>query len=169
MLKNTIGDFLKKGKEKEDELIQLLHDQSLNVEKSNPSQDKNEHWDIQILNDIKIDVKGLKKSSRDDIHENENYHWIELKAVSESDNKKRKGWLYAEEVDYFAFETNDYWILVEKNQLQEFIALKCKDKIKTDNPQNSLYKFYSRKGRNDLLTKVKTLDLCYLSDKILQK
>ena len=40
------------------------------------------------------------------------------------------GWLYGE-ANYFAFETVDYWIIVEKLLLQELIADKCKEKIKT--------------------------------------
>jgi len=47
------------------------------------------------------------------------------------------------------------------------IADKCKDKIKCARP--TLYELYSREGRNDMMTLVKTVDLIFISDKMISK
>jgi len=66
----------------------------------------------------------------------------------------------------FVFETIDYWIIVDKNDLQEFI----KNKIEKDWVYSAaLYKLYRRKGREDVITLVKTIDLMYLSSSIITK
>lgn len=164
MLQATIQEFLKKGKIKEADLLKLLEGQGHKMDEATPSEDMREHWDIKVTSELKIDVKGLKKSKRSDQEPNENIHWIEIQNV-----QGKVGWTYASEVDYFAFETIDYWILVKKKSLQELVADKCKAKIKTDSPGDALYKLYTRQGRKDILTKVKTLDICYCADLIMKK
>jgi hypothetical protein len=126
---------------------------------STKEEDINEHWDIKL--DIKFDVKAIKKTNRYDLKPNENIHWVELKNV-----RGNKGWLYGD-AHYFAFETEDYWIIVDKLKLQGLIADKCKEKVKTPTPE--LYKLYQRDGRLDMITLVKTIDLCSISEKILNK
>ena len=76
------------------------------------------------------------------------------------------GWLYGK-VDYFSFEIEDYWISVSKDDLQDMITRKCKDKRWSGVPE--LYKLYSRKGRKDIITLVKTIDLMYISSSIIKK
>lgn len=118
-----------------------------------------DHWDVKI--DIKIDVKAMKKINREDSEPNENIHYVEIKNVHGN-----KGWLYGE-ADYFAFEMKDYYVMVSKVKLQAMIAEKCKDKIKCTRP--TLYQLYSREGRNDMMTLVKTVDLIFISDKMIEK
>ena len=118
-----------------------------------------EHWDVKI--DIKIDVKAMKKINREDLDPNENIHYVEIKNVHGN-----KGWLYGD-ADYFAFEMKDYYVMVSKIKLQAMIADKCKDKIKCAKP--TLYQLYSREGRNDMMTLVKTVDLIFISDKMIEK
>ena len=129
------------------------------VEYSTKEEDIYEHWDVKMS--IKVDVKAMKKINRSDESPNENVHYVELKNVH-----GKNGWLYGD-ADYFAFETEDYFIMVSKLKLQEFIANKCKTKELCKSPE--LYKLYSREGRMDLITLVKTIDLFYLSDKIVNK
>ena len=107
-------------------------------------QDCEEHWDL-MINDCKVDVKAIKKN-------NENIHFIEFKNV-----QGKRGWLYGI-ADYFAFETNDYWIIVKGSKLKKWIHEKCKDKIYG----MGVYELGSRPGARDLITKVKTIDLCYI-------
>lgn len=126
---------------------------------STRTEDINEHWDVKL--DVKFDVKALKKVKRNDEHPDENIHWVELRNVNGD-----KGWLYGD-ADYFVFETDDYWLVVEKENLQKFISEKCKEKIKTEEP--ALYKFYTRKDRKDVVTLVKTIDLIFISEKMFKK
>jgi hypothetical protein len=129
------------------------------VEYSTKDQDIYEHWDVKMS--IKVDVKAMKKINRSDEESNENIHYVELKNVHGNN-----GWLYGD-ADYFAFETEDYFVMVSKVKLQEFIANKCRNKQLCDSPE--LYKLYTRKDRMDVITLVKTIDLLYLSDKIVKK
>lgn len=125
---------------------------------STEQEDITEHWDISTK--IKFDVKGLKKTKRSDVEPNENIHWLEIKNVNGN-----LGWVYGE-ADYFVFETIDYWVIVEKNDLQKFI----KDRVEKDWASTAtLYKLYSRKDRDDVITLVKTMDLMYLSSSIITK
>ena len=90
-----------RGKRAEKEYAKLYKNVSLPTEE----EDCNEHWDLKI-NEIKIDVKAIKKND-------ENIHFVEFKNVL-----GKKGWLYGD-ADGFAFETEDYWIEVKKEDLQE--------------------------------------------------
>jgi len=143
------------GKLKEDEFSTLF----TNVTPSTKEEDMYEHWDLNI--GVKIDVKSLKKESRSDLFHNENFHWVELKNVL-----GKLSWLYGN-ADFFAFETEEYWVIVDKIVLQNFIDNKTKGKeiglIKDP------YELYRREGRKDIIVKVKTIDLIYLATKLIKK
>ena len=129
------------------------------VSPSTEEEDINEHWDIKL--DVKFDVKAVKKTQRKDLGTNDNIHWVELINV-----RGNKGWLYGD-ADYFSFEINDYWVIVNRITLQELISDKCSSKESVDTPQ--LYKLYSRPGRLDVITLVRTIDLMYIAEKIIKK
>ena len=158
--KNIIETYVEENRVIEHNFAERLSNRG-NVVYPSQEQDMFEHWDVQI-NDIKYDVKALKKINRNDEGVNENIHWVELKNVN-----GKLGWLYAGISTHISFETNEYWIIVSKVKLQEFIAEKCKDKVVCDRPL--LYKFYTRKDRKDIVTLVKTIDLMYISDEIIKK
>lgn len=107
-------------------------------------EDMTEHWDIKI-NELKIDVKAIKK-------DNENIHFIEFKNVMGNE-----GWLYGKS-DGFAFETNNFWIEVKKDDLQAWVHEKCSAKIYGWD----IYELRSRPNAKDLFTIIPTLDLCYI-------
>ncbi len=155
MGKYDITDFLKEGKEKEVMFANLFSSYSL----SDKNTDIIEHYDITIGN-IKIDVKGLKKVNRWDNDVNENIHWVEIKGIT-----GHLGWLYGK-ADYFAFETFDYWILVSKIKLQELIKTRT---IKEWVKEKELYKLYQRPNKQDVITLVKTIDLCSIAESIINK
>jgi hypothetical protein len=148
--------FFKLGKKKEKEFSEFFK----NVGFSDKESDMIEHWDVEIK--LKTDVKSLKRIKRSDVEPNEFYHYVELKNV-----KGELGWLYGE-ADLFAFETNEYWVLVDKNDLQDFIAKKTvKSFVK--NPDESLHCLYRREGRKDVITMVKTLDLMKIAIYVFDK
>jgi len=146
--------FLSKGKMVERAFSKVLS----NYKDSTEEQDINEHWDVST--DIKFDIKGLKKAKRSDENPNENIHWLEIKNVNGD-----SGWVYGK-ADYFVFETIDYWIIVDKSDLQEFIKKKIQKEWVTT---ATLYKLYRRKDRKDVITLVKTIDLMYLASSIVDK
>lgn len=151
-------NYLKTFKLKEVEFAEQIKNLGT-VTEATREEDMLEHWDIKL--ETKIDVKALRKTKRGDKTTDENIHWIELKNVNGN-----LGWLYGQ-AHCFAFELIDYWVIVDKIKLQEFIKDKCKDKIKTETP--ALYKLYTRRGRSDVITLVKTIDLLYIASKIIKK
>jgi hypothetical protein len=150
--------YVKKFKVVEDKFAAVIK-QLGEVAPSTTEQDINEHWDVKL--DVKFDVKAVKKVNRSDGETDETIHWVELINV-----RGNKGWLYGE-ADYFAFELDDYWVIVNKQILQTFIAKKCTKKEKSDTP--ALYKIYNRKDRLDAITLVKTIDLMYIAEQIIEK
>jgi hypothetical protein len=150
--------YVKKFKVVEDKFAAVIK-QLGEVAPSTTEQDINEHWDVKL--DIKFDVKAVKKVNRSDGETDETIHWVELINV-----RGNRGWLYGE-ADYFAFELDEYWVIVNKQILQTFIAKKCAKKEKSDTP--ALYKIYNRRDRLDAITLVKTIDLMYLAEQIIEK
>jgi hypothetical protein len=147
--------YLFVGKEVEKNFLNLIKNASFATDK----EDIEKHIDIK--QEIKIDVKGLRKTNRFDDFLNENIHWVELKNVH-----GKLGSLYGE-ADFFAFETEDYFIVVEAEKLRGYIKEKCSDKTFVKKPE--LYKLYQRENRKDVITIVKTIDLIYLSEKMIKK
>jgi hypothetical protein len=122
------------------------------------SEDIHQHFDLKI--ETKFDVKGMKKIRRSDPEPNEDYHYIEILNVHGN-----KGWLYGE-ADAFAFETQTYFVLVDKLALQEYIKKTVRKEYVTT-PQ--LHYLYRRSGRQDCMTLVKTLELCGLALRLIHK
>jgi hypothetical protein len=148
--------FLKDGKEIEKEFSELFKD----VVFSSKEEDINEHWDLKIS--FKYDIKSVKKINRDDSYPNENYHFVEIKNVN-----GKLGWLYSE-ADFFVFETFNYYIIVKKEKLQEFVKNNVK-KTKVNSPDKALYCLYQRSNRKDIITMVNSLDLMYIADTTIKK
>ena len=55
---------------------------------------------------VKVDVKALKRTNRNDNDVDENIHWVEIRNV-----RGKKGWLYGDS-GLIAFETKDYFVFV---------------------------------------------------------
>jgi hypothetical protein len=152
---NTMEEFLRHGKETEKRFCETLTKNGYGFEVSTPNQDMLSHWDVAIIwesDPTLVDVKGMKKITRLDPEPNENFHWVELVNVT-----GKWGWLYGAAED-FAFETEDYWLIVSKEKLQSFIKKKCSKEMVTKST-DALYKMYQREGRKDIMTLVKTMDL----------
>lgn len=151
--------FFSQGKKVEYLFTDLIKKFGITRE-ANKEEDIHEHWDVSL--ETLFDVKGLRKIKRNDDDYNENIQWIELRNVHGN-----KGWIHGK-AHIIAFETIDYWILVERRTLLKFLKEKIVDK-QTLETEPKLYKLYRRSGRNDVLTMIKTLDLCAMSFAILNK
>jgi hypothetical protein len=127
---------------------------------STPQEDIEEHWDV-VSNNLKYDVKAMKKWNRADPEPTDRMHYIELRNVNGD-----LGWLYGE-ADYIVFETRAHWIVVKRRTLMPFIE------GLTENSEQSLkpavYRLYQRNGRKDLMTVVPTVDLLAISEEIIKK
>jgi hypothetical protein len=146
--------FLSAGKEVERSFAKMFEHTLF----SSKEEDMLDHWDVQV--NWKVDVKGLKRRNRWDKEPDESIHWVEIKNVN-GDN----GWLYGK-ADYFAFEMIDYWVIVSKESLQDFIK---KNTMKEYVDKPTVGKLYSRRGRKDVLTMVKSVDLMYIATTIKKK
>ena len=117
---------------------------------STPEQDMREHWDVAI----KYDVKSIPSDpSMKDLR------WVEIINVRGDD-----GWIRGK-ADYIAFEHGQYWIVVKRDTLDKWVTSHLTNKIVSQdewrrNPEP--YNLYGRAGRQDLITLVPVMDLCYL-------
>lgn len=111
-----------------------------------------------------IDVKSKKRIGRADADEQETIVWLEYKNV-----QGRDGWLVSPFVDILAFERDDDFILVKRKELQQMADKKCDLTDMVTKSSDALYKGYTRKGREDLITQVKMKDLIKLEHKIWSK
>lgn len=159
ILRMNAKDFVSSYKHKEKILATAMAIMG-RITMATPDQDSSEHWDFELT--IPIDVKSMKKTSRSDAEPDDSIHWVELINVN-----GELGWLYGKAM-YIAFETELFWIFVHRETLAEFIKEMCKEKIPTDSVLE-FYKIYTRDGRKDKLTKVKTIDLMSISDFLIMK
>lgn len=133
-----------RGLQAEQSFKKLLGDSAT---KSGQLNDRIDHWDF----NVRFDVKKIR--SVDEFGES-NYHWIELMNINGNE-----GWLYGKS-NYFAFETKNYWIIVEAEKLRAWILTVVKDPEITF--KKEIYRVYRRRDRLDKVVMVPTLDLCYL-------
>ena len=118
--------------------------------KSHEAVDKYSHIDYLVYEkgtgvQYTVDVKAmpLKKSLQ-------RYRTIEIKGVGENgfDNP---GWLNGK-AKYIAFEFLDGFALVDREQLKEYVMRNVNQNIQEDRIENAWHRFYTRPGRNDLIT-----------------
>ena len=117
-------------------------------------QDMFEHWDVKGILDgelLKFDVKGMKKINRSDQDKQDDITWIEGTNV-----RGKPGWIKGK-ADYIVFERTDYWLIVKRKELFEFIW----NKLKENNFKKGkgIYEIYQRQGRLDKITMVPFKDV----------
>lgn len=118
------------------------------------SQDVHEHWDLKISG-LRVDVKGVKRINRQG-KKDDKFHWLEFKNV-----RGNRGWLYGN-ADMIAFECNDYWILVDRLTLVEW----AEEVVEMEHAHYPLYKIKTRKGRQDIISLIKSDDLLEIGIKL---
>ena len=158
ILTNNMEGFLSKGKAVEACFHGLKEKQGCIMSVANNQEDMKEHWDV-MYNGRKVDVKGMKGLIRYDPL-NENYHHVELRNIN-----GQLGWLFGN-ADEFAFETEDFFVIVEAQILRNLIKSKLKCKVCSF---PTPYELYHRKGTKDVITLSKTIDLINISKEILYK
>lgn len=116
ILRDRIDEYLKKGKDSEIHLLNLMIKDGFDCQLSSDWQDYSEHWDIitTINNTLtRIDVKGLKNLAE------QGRTWIELKNV-----RGDIGWLYAPKLHTIAFERENSFIFVRREELVSVVENK---------------------------------------------
>lgn len=164
-----IKPFLEEGKKKEGEFAETLcNTLGGHAEPSDTNTDINDHIDIiwyyqEGKKPVTIDVKSMKKDKRSDSKPNPDIQWIELKNVN-----GKGGWLYGK-ADYIAFEGENDWLMIQRKTLAKVIEDAIVDKTITHDRSESWYRYYQRKGRKDILTKVNTSLIRRNANKIIIK
>jgi len=126
---------------------------------ANDYQDMHEHWDLQGTLDgklLKFDVKGMKKVNRWDNKKQDDIAWVEGTNV-----RGKPGWVKGK-ADYIVFERNEYWLLVNRQELLNHIQDKLKEKGYETG--KGIYQIYQREGRLDKITMVPFQDIEQLTD-----
>jgi hypothetical protein len=99
-----------------------------------------------------IDVKALKSKNRGTAKD-EDTIWVEFK-----NNVGAPGWLYGEQ-DFVAFEGLQDYVIVRTGVLRRLAEKLCNISEMVDSAQLALYKGYSRRNRDDLISIIKRSDL----------
>ncbi len=114
---------------------------------------------------IKVDVKQMKKRNRIDDVEDPTIHFIEFQNV-----RGDKGWIYGK-ADYIAFEQPDYFIMVNRKKLGKYYCdvMKNNTTVIISDDNKKIHTWYTRKGRQDVFLMVNTSDLFNIKDYIIYK
>ena len=118
-----------------------------------------EHWDVKGTLEnklLKFDVKGMKKVNRWDNKKQDDIAWVEGTNV-----RGKPGWVKGK-ADYIVFERNEYWLLVNRQELLNHIQDKLKEKGYETG--KGTYQIYQREGRLDKITMVPFQDIEQLTD-----
>tara|TARA_R100001591_G_scaffold104152_1_gene111710 strand:+ start:3613 stop:4164 length:552 start_codon:yes stop_codon:yes gene_type:complete len=109
-----------------------------------------------------IDVKALKSKNRGTAKD-EDTIWVEFK-----NNVGAPGWLYGEQ-DFVAFEGLQDYVIVRTGALRRLAEKLCNTAELVDFAELALYKGYSRRNRDDLISMIKRSDLFTIVHKKLKK
>ena len=100
-----------------------------------------------------VDVKARKRKSRGSDEYDDEYAWVEFKNV-----QGKKGWLYGK-ADKIAFEIESGFLMVDRAELVKW----CEEKVDftrfARKAHTAIYKVYTRKGREDLISRIKIEDV----------
>lgn len=162
-LSSIVYDYYLNGKLDEDFVMDAVkHTLGGDVTRASEEEYMYDHidfwWDSPKKGRIGIDVKGIKKNSRNDNNTDDSIHWLELTNVNGN-----PGWLYGK-ADYIAFRTNSSIIFCKRQKLLDFILSKTENKEIIHNNPRECYIPYQRYNREDVIIKALTKDIEEMSD-----
>lgn len=134
------------GEDGQQKYYQSCKAAGLDVKKATDKQDM-QHIDF-VVEGKTVDVKGLK-----DTHK-EGKILLELKNVQGND-----GWCSLSGPDFVGFDFGAFFLHVKNADLIKLIKKKCDLTQKASKISDALYKSYSRKDRDDLMTVVSLTDV----------
>jgi hypothetical protein len=114
-----------------------------------------EHWDLLLEKGEKkfmIDVKAMKRLSRNDPQVQDEWLWIELHGVRIQD----PGWLLAGKADLIAFEKKNSFLIVKRTDLIDLLPTLVDYNKTVNRAGDAQYKIYSRTNRPDKITLIET-------------
>lgn len=148
-------DSLELGQNAESGFESLAQKRGWTVTQASKEGNIEDHYDYEIAQDsrrFRVDVKSKKRVARRGGSVQDEFIWVEFRTV-----RGTKGWLFGS-ADLIAFETHSGFKIVERKALVRLIN-KLVNHIKAEKPEDAPYKVYTRKGRPDEITLIKTSDL----------
>jgi hypothetical protein len=99
-----------------------------------------------------VDVKAMKRVTRSGKRQTR-FLWVEFRNVA-----GMNGWLYGKQ-DWLAFEKRDGFLFVRREHLKELAIELCDTETYVDKASDALYKVYSRRDADDVISMIKYSDL----------
>lgn len=124
--------------------------------KSSAKSNMHKHIDYHLEKSGKsrsFDVKSRKRTNRNDKNFNDDWIWIEFKNV-----QGKKGWLYGD-ADYIAFERENSFLVVQREELAKLCEKMVDLKSKVTHAKQAKYKSYTRWKRKDVLSQIQVKDI----------
>ena len=106
----------------------------------------------------------MKRSTRSSSKVSSDFIWVEFTSVN-----GKPGWLYGKDPSHIAFERDNDFIMVKTNDLASLCESKVDLKNIVNSPSEALYRAYTRKGRKDVISKIKMQDLFEIKSSIMKK
>jgi hypothetical protein len=149
-------DSMTRGIKAEDRFVQMAEDRGLIATATSRKDNIFAHADFLVVEGpqdrgFMVDVKARKRITRGDQQAQDEEIWLELKNV-----RGNEGWVYSE--GFCAFEISGGFLLVPKFKLASLIQEKVSTQ-QVHTAKEALYNLYTRRGRQDLLTRVKFSDI----------
>jgi hypothetical protein len=142
------GKSLEIGLSAEEELKKIAKTKNISIVKSSKEEDMYDHFDYYFNfkeTSKKIEVKAMKKISRNDIQQSE-WIWVEFRNVC-----GYPGWIYGKS-DLVAFELKNHFIFVDRKELVSLCESIVDTKTIVKSPDQAKYKGYRRWNRPKELT-----------------
>jgi len=150
-------DSLELGEKAEGLFVEMARQTGWQISPSSKDENMDEHWDFHLSKEaenFKVEVKSAKRIHRNDSGIQFEYTWVEIHGVRPKDT----GWLFGK-ADLIAFEKESSFIFVKRLDLLAVVNKKVNLFAKVRDPKDALYKIYTRDGRKDKLTLVRTSDI----------
>jgi hypothetical protein len=149
-------DSLELGQKAESRFASIAQRKGWKVFEASRTGNMEDHYDYEISKDdqhYRVDVKSRKRISRKTEDVQDNLIWVEFRTV-----RGTQGWLFGN-ADLIAFENRNGFRIVERKSLVRVINKLVKIHVKVNRPEDALYKVYTREGRPDEITLIKSSDL----------
>ncbi|MHC4648327.1 MAG: hypothetical protein ACYTBJ_22950 [Planctomycetota bacterium] len=138
------------GKGVEDRFRHIFSFIDPNVRRST-LQEEYEHIDFHTKMGT-VDVKAMKKVTRSSVKQVE-YLWVEFRNTAGMD-----GWLFGKQ-EWMAFEKPDGFLMVKREDLKNLANELCDTKTYVRSAREALYKLYSRRECDDVISMIRYSDL----------
>ncbi|MDX1377634.1 MAG: hypothetical protein R3307_02205 [Anaerolineales bacterium] len=149
-------DSLELGQRAESRFASIARQKGWTITEASKTGNIEDHYDYEISKgdqQFRVDVKSKKRVSRRSENVQDDLVWVEFRSV-----RGTKGWLFGS-ADLIAFEYQNGFRIVERKALVRVINKLVKIHVKVHKPEDALYKVYTRKGRPDEITLIKSSDL----------